>query len=181
MSESNVQGGRPLSDNRTHDSIEDAAGQRAKILKIQDTLYAAGGGVIAFCVWSFIKTFLFLSFMDADTVRRLIGIEDDSLAFTVYVVTVIVVIVDLLIRVYIGRSARAEGRGEKRGSFYLVMAVVAAIANASSLIGIMFGTSFVLSPLSAIVSIAIEATAIAALILVVVSSIRLRSMARTEG
>ncbi|MGI6221440.1 MAG: hypothetical protein ACOYIP_06205 [Coriobacteriales bacterium] len=154
---------------------------QAKTRRLQDTLSAAGSGVIAFCVWSLAKTVLFLRFADPSIVHQLLGIEDDAMAFAVYLSTAIVVIVDLCLRAYVGRSARAEGRGRKRGTLYLVIAVIVAVANASSLVGIAFGTSFALSPLVMVVSIAIEATALAALVLVIVSALRLRRMDKAEG
>ena len=154
---------------------------QAKTRRIQDTLYIAGSGVIAFGVWPLAKIGLFLTLADEQTLRQLLGIEDASLALTVYLLMGIIALVDFGVRTYVGLSARAEGRGERRSPFYLVVAAIVAIANASSLAAIALGTSFALSLLEMMLSIAIEATALAALVLVIYSSIRLRGMNETAG
>ena len=151
----------------------------AKTRHLQSTLSIAGSAVVAFCVWSFAKIGLFLAFFDENTVRWLLGIDDASFSTTLFVLLGIIALVDLGLRIYVGLSARAEGHGKKKSSLYLVIAAIAAIANAASLVVITLGTSFSSSLLGMIVSIIIEVTAIAALVLVIYSSIRLRRMNKT--
>jgi len=159
--------------------------EQAKIRRIQHTLSIAGSGVFAFCVWSLAKISLFLSLVDESTLQttlcNLLGIDSDTLMNGVYATIVAIIIIDLVVRIYVGMSARAEGRGKKKGSFYLVVAAIAALANISSLVFIAFSTSLTLFPLDMVISIAVEATAVAALVLVIYSSIALRRMSRMEG
>ena len=157
---------------------------QAKTRRLQDTLTIAGSAVIAFSVWSIAKIGLFLAFVDENALRWLlgqIGIDNESLAFTVYVSQALIALIDLGVRAYVGLSARAEGRGKKRSAFYLVVAAIIAILNASSLYAVAWGAAVDPSPLSMVVSITIEATAIAALVLVVFSSIGLRRMGKKTG
>lgn len=155
--------------------------EQAEIRRLQDTLTIAGNGVIAFSVWPLAKIGLFLMLTDEDTLHRLLGIDKASLALTVYLSLGAILLIDLAVRAFVGLSARAEGQGKRRSPFYLVVAVIAAMANASSLVAIALSASSNPSPLSMIVSIAIEATTIIALALVVYSSIRLRHMSQTKG
>ena len=155
--------------------------EQAKRRRLQHMLTIAGGGVVAFCVWSLAKISLFLTLVDENTIRSLLGIGDVPLTTAIYVGLVAIIIIDLIVRAYVGMSARAEGRGKKKGPFYLIVAVLAAIANASSLVGIAFSTSQTLSPMNIVVSVAVEATAFATLALVVCSSIALRRMGKMAG
>ena len=155
--------------------------EQAKTRRLQDTLTIAGTTVLAFSVWSLAKIGLFLTFIDESALRQLLGIDAATLVIAVYVSLGIIALIDLVVRAYVGLSARAEGRGKKKGPFYLVVATIAALASASSLVGIAVGTSSALSPLSMALSIGIEVTAIAAMVLVIYCSIRLRRMSKTAG
>ena len=153
--------------------------EQAKKRRIQDTLSIAGSAVIAFGIWSLAKIGLFLTFANENALSWLLGLDKDSLTTAVCVSLIVVAVIDVIVRLYVGMSARAEGRGMKKGPFYLVVAAIVALANASSLVAIALSASFALSPLSMIIPIAIEATAIAALVLVISSSIRLRRANKT--
>lgn len=156
--------------------------KQIQVRRLQDCLTIAGTAVIAFSVWSLAKIALFLAFVDEETIRQLIqvlGLQQDSAAAVTYASLLIIAIVDLGFRAYVGLSARAEGRGKKKSPFYLIIATIAAIANSTSLVGIALATSFASSILNMLVTVAIEATAIAALVLVIYSSIRLRQIRKT--
>ena len=148
--------------------------EQAQIRRIQDTLTIAGSAVIAFSIWSLAKIGMFLAFASEDALSALLGLDKESMTIAVYISLVLAAIIDVSIRSYVGMSARAEGRGAKKSPLYLVVAAIIALANASSLVGIALGASFSLPVLSMIIPIVIEATAIAALVLVIRSSIRLR-------
>ena len=159
--------------------------EQAKKRRLQHTLSIAGIGVFAFCVWSLAKITIFLYLVDEATLQQtisgLLGIKDLQITTALYISLVVIVIVDVVVRGYVGLSARAEGHGKKKGSFYLVVAVLAAIANICSLVAIAFSTTLVLSPLNMVVSIIVEATAVAALVLVVRSAVALRRMDKAAG
>ena len=160
---------------------EEEMTEQAKKRRIQDTLTIAGSAVVAFGIWSLAKTGLFISLVDESTLRLMFGINGISLTVTVYVLLAVLVVVDMCLRAYVGLSARGEGHGKKKSPFYLVVAAIAAIANACTLSAIAFITSLATSPIEAMVSVVIELTAIAALALVIFSSIRLRRMNKVSG
>ena len=155
--------------------------EQAQIRRLRDMLYIAGTAVIAFGVWSLAKIGLFLSLADKNALQTLLGLEKESLTVTVYVVLLAIALIDFGLRAYMGMSARAEGNGKKRSSFYLVVAAIVALANVSSLFGMEMGTSFAMSPWELLISIVIEATSIAALLMVVYCSMRLRRMDMAKG
>ena len=164
--------------------MKNAMTGQAQTRRIQDTLTIAGSAAIAFSVWSLAKIGLFLMFVDESALRWLLGqlgIDNASQVLAVYVSLGLIALIDLGVRAYVGLSARAEGRGERRSPFYLVVAAIIAIMNASSLYAVAWGAALEPSPLSMAVSITIEATAIAALVLVVFSSVRLRRMGKAAG
>lgn len=154
--------------------------EQAKIRRLQDRLNIAGTGVIAFSVWSLAKIGLFITFVDQDTLRMMFGITGAVLVNTIFVLVAIMGIVDLCVRVFVGLSARAEGRGERRHPIYLFVAVITAIVNALTLALTVMGASSAATIPYVIVSSAIEATAFAALTMVIYSSIRLRFMSKTK-
>ncbi len=136
---------------------------------------------MAFGIWSLVKICLFLALVDKDLLRWFLGINGITLSITVYVLLGAIVLIDLGVRAYVGLSARAEGYGKKKGSLYLVVAFLAAIVNAFTLYLIVAIAPFLQSLLVIIAAIAIEATAIAALALVIYSALRLRRMSRVSG
>ena len=136
---------------------------------------------MAFGIWSLVKISLFLANVDENLLRWLFGINGISLTVTVYVLLAVIVLIDMGVRAYVGLSARAEGYGKKKGSLYLIVALAAAVVNAFTLYLIAVSTSFVNSILVVVAAIAIEATSIAALVLVVVSALRLRHISKKLG
>ena len=163
--------------------------EQAKIRRLQDTLTIAGSGVIAFGVWSLAKIGLFLMLASEETARGLLGLDNASLSgidtatltTLVYVTLGVIALIDLGVRAFVGLSARAEGRGKKKSPFYLFVALFIAVANAFALVTVGMSSASAMPLLDMIISIVIETTAIAALVLVIYSSIRLRRMNATAG
>ena len=150
--------------------------QQARIRRLQDTLIIAGDGVIAFSAWSLAKTALFLTLTENEQLHQLLGLDDTIPIVFFAIVLGFFLCIDLVVRVFIGMSARSEGRGKKKGPFYLIVAALAAIANAVSALSTALGMAFTLSPIDTVVSTLIDATALAALILVIYCSVHLRSL-----
>ncbi|MBQ9415142.1 MAG: hypothetical protein IJU16_08480 [Clostridia bacterium] len=87
-----------------------------------DTLAVAGMGVIAFGVWSVLKTALFCVLgreAFADTLQELA--EYPGAIVAVFGVIALIVLIDLALRLVIGLSARRESRGQNVGVGYLVL------------------------------------------------------------
>ena len=154
---------------------------QARKRRLQDTLTIAGAGVIAFSVWGIAKATLFFALSDEGQVRQMFAIEESIPLMAVFILTGVVVLIDLIVRAYVGFSARAEGRGKKKSPFYLIVAAIAALVNAFSVVTVLLGTAGSLSFADAVVSFVIEATAFVALVMVIYCSVRLRRLGKATG
>ncbi len=148
-----------------------------ELRKKQSILGISGAAVIAFGIWSIVKS-LIVSLASENGFSESFGISqsmDPSERALSITVTIVLIVIDLGLRVLIGLSARAESKGKKKSAFYLV---VAAILILYSLLGIVFLAVGLLSGsvLSGIVSIVVECTSLFALIEVIVSSVGVRRL-----
>ena len=152
--------------------------RQAQLRRLQDTLAVAGGGVIAFGAWSLAKIALLFALYNEEAVFQLFHFGSGTPMPLVFVVVIFVGCFDLLIRLFVGLSARAEGHGEKKGSFYLIVAGFIAVANVASIASLAFGSSVNLSLFDAAMSVAIDTTSFATLILMIRCAVRLRQLNR---
>lgn len=155
--------------------------QQARKRRLQDTLIIAGDAVMAFSAWDLAKVALFLALTDEGRLRELASIDDSVSMPALFAVVGVIVLVDIAVRVYVGMSARAEGRGKKKGSLYLVVAVLAGVVNAFSAITTALGENITLSVMDTVLTVVIEATALAAIVLVVCCAVRLRRLDGASG
>jgi len=87
-------------------------------------LITLGGGIIAFGVWSVLKTFLYV-WVDSGSLTEQAPEESKTAVMVLSIVIIaIIVLIDLALRCYIGLSARAEGIGQDKGRTYIVLAAV---------------------------------------------------------
>lgn len=105
-----------------------------KYRKNQNTLSVSGSGLIILGFWSVIKTIMLITYNRGAVDALFEGLVDDALLETVVVVMLVVVsIIDLLIRVYVGTSASAEARGRKKGYAYPVVSAAFVLLYITSL------------------------------------------------
>ncbi len=87
---------------------------------------------ITFSVWSVIKTLLYFwvnpSFFSVSNITLSPEVQRIALIIS-YVIVAIMVLIDLLLRLYIGLSAVAVSNRRKRRSFYIVIAIAIALSN----------------------------------------------------
>ena len=119
-----------------------------ELRKSQNILVVLGYGVIMFGAWSLFKCILTCT-LDFGAINELVssgitaadmeGVDVSREAF-VHIVDLIVIgmiliisVVDTLIRIRVGLSAVAEGKGRKRGKFYLAAAVLLILISAFSI------------------------------------------------
>ena len=76
---------------------------------------------------------------------------------------------------------RLRRMGKKKSPFYLIVAAIAALVNAFSVVTVLLGTARSLSFADAVVSFVIETTAFVALVMVIYCSVRLRRLGRATG
>lgn len=107
-----------------------------EIRKSQNTLIVVGTGTIIFSIWTAVKMLGLLFLLRNETVDALLkktgpieGLSDKSLFWMVVVINIIVIVLLSGVRVYVGLSAIAVGRGKRRGWLYILAAVVMIIGN----------------------------------------------------
>lgn len=88
-----------------------------KIRRLQINLITLGTGFIAFGMWEFIRTTLTSVLIPDESLQSM----DAAGKWTVYIITWILAGAIFLIDLWIGLSARAEGNGKRKRSFYLVV------------------------------------------------------------
>ena len=98
-----------------------------QLRKNQSDLAAIGLGVIAYGVWSVIKTVLYTA---RDRGSVLAPIEGDKTQLLIFWAALgVMLAVELALRLYVGRCAIVEGRGRKSRKAYIVLALLMAISS----------------------------------------------------
>ena len=105
-----------------------------ELRKGQILLVEAGVGVILFAVWNITRVNLYLGLAPIpveavyeEAVRN--GIGEKLFLIVMIAVLAVILIWQLSIRLYIGMSAIAEGKGKKKGCAYLVWAAVLLVSD----------------------------------------------------
>lgn len=154
--------------------------QEATKRRLQDSLVIIGSGILVFGAWSLLKVVLLIFTQNVDTVLHLFGLEqDDAPLFVSYTAIGILIFFELVFRLFICLSARAEGFGRRKGYAYLVITGIMAILSTLSVVA----SAQALAALDAsffdrIVTLTIEATSAFILVLLIVNSIRLKRLTR---
>lgn len=148
----------------------------AKTRRLENNLVTLGTGIIAFGLWAFIKLILTVVFLgsaffeDSPEERRL----------AVMIATWVVAVLTLLMYVWLGLSARAEGNGKKKKPVYLfVVGIISVYGFVMILIEVFFMiTEFnkIGDPFSFFITIIIDVTRMIFLIELIYSSVTLRKI-----
>ncbi len=155
-----------------------------KLRRNQNALVILGAGVIAFGFWSGIKTIL-VYFLQTDKMNEIAaelgeGVGNIPPMLLLWIIVSVILGIDLLLRLYVGLSARAEGFGRKRGRAYLVVAALMIVFFAAAIIFSI--TSFSLdnydSILDAVVTFAVDLTTMITLRELFVAAIRVKKLTR---
>ena len=115
--------------------------------------------------------------------KDLADIPDGIIFWILAAATFIVLAVALAIRAYVGLSAIAEGRGKRRKSAYIVLAIIMILAGIASFIAGFFSASSpeqygALSRNQSFSALIIEATSMIMMIQMIVSAIKVRTLTR---
>lgn len=167
--------------------------EQIKIRKSQNTLIVVGTGTILFGIWTALKMIGSLFMLKKETVEAMrklaAGGFDQNTDQQVFAVTLgialFATLILLFLRTFIGLSALAEGRGQRKNRSYLLVAVLMIIATVLS-----FGFNFfsvtgekaygALTPDTSFSGMIIELTSFIMLIEMVISAIRIRKLNRTD-
>lgn len=169
---------------------------KMRLRRDENTLTVVGSGVILFGVWTVVKMVLqeinrFPEFMAELGVDELefeetgladMGLDPNLLAMAVaFTVVIIVFLMDLALRVFVGLSARAEGRGRPQGRLYLILAgmllVLSGLSFVSYVITYFSHSEYVVDADAAIL---VELTSFITLLQMIISAVRVRRARRME-
>lgn len=170
--------------------------EKMRLRRDENTLTVVGSGVILFGVWTVVKMVLqeinrFPEFMAELGVDELgfegtgladMGLDPKLLATVVaFTVVIIVFLMDLALRVFVGLSARAEGRGRPQGRLYLILAglllVLSGLSFVSYVITYFSHSEYVVDADAAIL---VELTSFITLLQMIISAVRVRRARRME-
>ena len=91
-----------------------------ELRRLRVSLMTLGSGVFAFGVWSILKSYLYLwvnpvVFDDVEAQYR------SAVMIVFYVMYTFFMLIDLLLRAYVGKGARAMGMGKRKGLLYMIV------------------------------------------------------------
>ena len=145
----------------------------AKIRKAQVNLMTLGAGVSLFGLWIFVKFALTYILYGAQIDEAM----DDTEMLIVQIVVWFFTVTSLLIRIYIGISARSESKGKRKNGFYLFLTgMIGTIELAAVIIDI---SGLFLSPqkfINIFITLIIDSTALVFLVELMVNAIIIRSL-----
>ena len=146
--------------------------KEVKMRRYQNLLTVSGLGVIVFGLWSVLKTILLLFFKK----ELLANVPDDTLFRVIlFIIIGLILLIDFLIRLYVGLSARTEGFGKKKGYAYIVFAVILALLSLTSLVMIFFDST-ITSITELVVSVIVEATSLVVVIELLVAAFTVKKL-----
>lgn len=170
--------------------------EQRKIRKSQITLVIVGTGIIVFGAWAAVKVYLLVLFRRAELIKGLREIIDDSadayedryLVYAILVLATVYVLIEMGVRLYVGLSAIAEGRGSRSGKMYIVFALLLILSSLPVVMADIYEVvtnsptleigSVALSRSNAGTSLIIDLTSLVMNIQMVVSAFRIKNFKR---
>ncbi|MBQ7715557.1 MAG: hypothetical protein IJT70_06785 [Clostridia bacterium] len=158
--------------------------KEVKLRRFGNLLTVSGLGVIAFGVWNVLKMIL-VFVMQRDMIEAIFAeISADALIkYITIAIIAAIMLLDFLIRLFVGLSARAEGFGKKKGVAYIVFAVLLVLGSVSSLVLVFYDTdSLTKNPiLQTAVSVILEITSMVATIELIVAAVTVKKIKSEIG
>ena len=155
----------------------------AELRRQQNTLVVISTGVIAFAMWSVLKTFLYCFFHQSELLNITPEMEEGAILISqiiLYILVFLALALDLIPRIYVARSAIAVGRGRKKGKAYIVVsALMAAESVASILAEFFFMDSATFSnSLDTFASVLVDLTSLLMWIELIIAAMKVRKMTK---
>lgn len=148
-----------------------------KIRRLESNLSTIGTGIIAFGFWGFLKFILSYLFLGAQSV----GIDGDEYITVIAVFVWAVAILIPLVYLWIGMSARAEGRGKRKSALYLLMVGWIIFVSTIAILMELYSLSKLKNWFEIIVTLIIDLTRYVFLIELMVYSISLRKLRKEQS
>ena len=162
-----------------------------KYRRIRNVLSTAGFGVIAFGIWSIIRVVLRVAFsrqaqpdIDPNELDSMISQPGDDVKTFLLVLLILVIVfaaIEIALRLFVGLSARSEGRGKKKSIAYVIVAGILIPYYILSVIYNFMSFDYVNGIVDNIISMIMDITSTIALIEVFVAAIRIRVMRKKYG
>ena len=149
---------------------------QVRLRKDRNTLVVVGAGVIAFGVWSVIKAVMDAAVNIETLLVTRSGERLSPAAF--WIALAVIVAIELALRVYVGRSAIAEGRGVKKGALYIVLAILMGLISLLSVVVVPMAAGLDSSVLQTAAARVVELTSGVTILEMAVAAIRVK---RTAG
>ena len=151
--------------------------ENIRLQKYRSSLMASGGAMIIFSLWTLLRSFV--------QIEAKLNYRGDTEALKPWITAILIVgIVELVLMIYLGISARGEGMGKKKRRPYLVLGIIVAALSAVSILYLIFDFQVecqVYGVIGAIVTLAVEITFFYAALDLVVSAIRVRKLEEETG
>lgn len=166
--------------------------EQIEIRRSQNTLIVVGSGTVLFSIWTAAKIWSLLFLLRKEIVAALLvktgpieNISDDTVFWVITVLITILVLIALAVRLYVGLSAIAEGRGKKRSLLYIIIAIVIIAGNILNIFARFFATEApaaieALLGSQSTSTFIIDATSIIMLTQMVVSALKIRKYKKTK-
>ena len=104
-----------------------------ELRRLRISLMTLGSGVFAFGVWSILKSYLYL-WVNPVVIDDVPEQYQSAVTIIFYVMFTFFMLIDLLLRAYVGMGARSMGMGKKKGLLYMiVLALMLAVSVLSCL------------------------------------------------
>ncbi|MBQ6365982.1 MAG: hypothetical protein IJI61_06155 [Oscillospiraceae bacterium] len=171
--------------------MQDRHACRIQLRKSEESLRTVGLCVIAFGIWSIIKTILLYTSALNSFLAEIPDSEfsENTLRAVFLFLQVFILAIDIGIRLYIARSSIDEGRGKKKRVGYIVLGFLIAAFNmlgmaAMAVITVSGGKMAEVSISNIIISLIVEISSISVMLEMCVSGIRvkkLRGMLAEQG
>ena len=91
-----------------------------ELRRLRISLMTLGSGVFAFGVWSILKSYLYL-WVNPVVFDDIAEQEQYAVMIIFYVLFTFFMLIDLLLRAYVGKGARAMGMGKRKGLTYMIV------------------------------------------------------------
>lgn len=144
-------------------------------------LLTLGYGIIAFGLWSVLKTYLYTW---VDPIFNEVEVQEQyktAATILAYVMITIILALDFGLRLYVGMSARAEGMGKKKGRGYIIVAGLMLLASAVlwlASLGYVQNRAESESLMDYVISMVVDLTSIAILARLIYNAVKVRQLRR---
>ena len=154
--------------------------------KYLNAVYVSGIAVIAFGIWDMIKIILgMISFSSNYLQTNPSGKPESTLRIAfdvVWIAIALIIVISLSLRLYVGRSAMSEGKGNKKKAVYLVVAAVMTVVNCAAvlfevIIAIQSGLSGIVSNVIALI---VDITSVIVFFVLLYSAVKSRRLSKKE-